>query len=75
MNNVVLLNPKSPLPDDLPSVLRQLADDVESGAVTAMVVGYKEDDTYKFLWPSTLESSLIISALANDRAIERFREN
>lgn len=73
MSNVVELPRQQKLPDDLPELLRKLADRVEAGTVTDMVVAYVEDDHYEYLWPSPLDDSLIICTLAQARAIDRYR--
>lgn len=69
----VVMNPA--LPPDLPGVLRQLADDVEAGKVTEMIVGYVQGDTgtYKFLWPSSTLDSLTLTTLAHAEAVDRMR--
>jgi hypothetical protein len=46
---------------------------VEAGRVTAMVVGYVCEDSYEFLWPSSLTESLTITALLQASAWDRFR--
>ena len=61
------------LPPDLPAKLREMAADVESGRITAMVVAYVEDDGYSFLWPSTPIESITLTALAQQTALDRFR--
>jgi len=73
MDKVVPLKTLPPLPTDLPARLRGMADDVESGRVTAMVVGYVSDGCYEFLWPSSMNDSLIIATLAQASAIDRLR--
>lgn len=74
MTNLVQLKPAPALPADLPATLRRLADDVEAGKVTAMVVGYVCDDTYQFLWPSSLTDSMTITTLMQACALDRFRQ-
>jgi hypothetical protein len=73
MSNITKLAPLPALPPDLPGRLRQLADDVEAGRVTAMVVAYVCDDCYEFLWPSSLTESLTITTLAQASALDRLR--
>ena len=73
MSNITTLKTLPLLPADLPRRLREMADDVESGRVTAMVVAYVFDGSYEYLWPSSLNDSLIISTLAQARAIDRYR--
>jgi hypothetical protein len=73
VNKITQLKPVPALPPDLPGRLRQMADDVEAGRVTAMVVGYVCEDSYEFLWPSSLTESLTITALLQASALDRFR--
>lgn len=73
MSDIRKLEPLPALPPDLPVQLRQMAEDVESGRVTAMIVGYVRDDRYAFLWPSSLTESLTIATLAQASALDRMR--
>jgi len=73
MSNIKRLEVLPPLPPDLSARLREMADDVEAGRVTAMIVGYVFDGSYEFLWPSSLADSLTISTLAQASALDRFR--
>jgi len=73
MSNVVTLKTLPQLPPDLPARLREMADDVESGRVTAMIVGYVCDGCYGFLWPSSMTDSLTIATLAQASALDRLR--
>ena len=73
MNKITALKPPPLLPPDLPGRLRQMAEDVEEGRVTAMVVGYVCDGCYEFLWPSSLTDSLTIATLAQASALDRLR--
>ena len=70
---VVALSPPRLLPRDLPATLRDLADRVERGDVTEMVVGFCERDGYEFLWPSSLHQSLILCVMLQQTAIDRMR--
>ena len=73
MSNVTTLKPLPQLPPDLPDRLRELADDVEAGRVTSMVVAYVLDGGYAFMWPSSLVDSLTLATLAQASALERMR--
>ena len=70
---VKLLKQPSPMPADVPDRLRQLAADVESGRVTALVIGLVCDDNYEFVWPSSLNESLLIATLLQASALDRLR--
>lgn len=50
-----------------------MADDVEAGRVTAMVVAYVYDGHYEFLWPSSKLDSMTLTTLAHQAAIDRMR--
>ena len=73
-NNIKLLDKPRHLPGDVPARLRQLADDVEQGRVTAMAVGYVIDGGYEFMWPSSLVDSLTLASLMQASAVAKFRE-
>lgn len=73
MGNVTALKTKPKLPDDLPEILRSLANEVESGAITDMVIGYVANGDYKFLWPSSLVDSLVLCDLAHSMALDRMQ--
>jgi hypothetical protein len=73
MSNITQLKPLPAMPPDLPEILRRLADDVESGAITSMIVAYVQDGNYEFLWPSSLIESMTLTTIAQQTAIDRFR--
>jgi hypothetical protein len=73
MSNIKALPAVSPLPPDLPERLRELADHVESGRVTAMVIAFARDGEYQFIWPSTRADSVVLAGLAHHQSIERMR--
>lgn len=70
---IAILRPPPALPADLPARLREMADDVEAGRVTAMVVAYVYDGHYEFLWPSSKLDSMTLTTLAHQAAIDRMR--
>lgn len=65
--------PKPALPSDTPAALRRLAEDIEAGTVTELVVAYVQDGDYCFLWPSTLIDSITLTTLAQSAAVDRMR--
>lgn len=73
VGDIVTLNVVAHLPPDLPARLRRMADDVEAGLVTAMVVAYVYEGRYEFLWPSSRADSVLLTALAHASALERMR--
>ena len=73
MSNVVELKRPSPLPPDLPATLRKMADDVESGNITDMAIVCVHDDNYRFVWPSSINDTIVMCTLALNSAIDRMR--
>lgn len=73
MTNITVIPTKQALPHDLPRMLRELAEGIERGTITEMVVVYVEDDNYRFMWPSGLHNSLVLTTLAQHSAIERLK--
>lgn len=63
-----------PLPDDLPALLRKMADDVEAGRLTGFYAGYtNEVGEYGFVIPSSINDTLILAALMYDMALSKYR--
>ncbi len=71
--SVVALPVLPPLPDDLPGRLRELADWVEKGIVTQMVLGFAVEGEYEFLWPSSLHDSVVLCSMMQQQAIDNMR--
>jgi len=71
----VLKSPRRALPADLPQELRNLASRVECGDVTEMVVAYcsGSDGDYEYMFPSSLQESLLLATLLQARCIDRYR--
>ena len=74
MSTVTVLKIPPRMPDDMPGLLRELADHIESGRITAMVVGFCRDDCYEFLWPSSIVDSFLISSMLQASALDKLRE-
>ena len=72
--NVVSLKPRGALPDDTASQLRDLAERVEKGEITELVIALVSDDVFEFLFPSSLTESLVLANLLHQKCIDRFRE-
>jgi hypothetical protein len=70
--NLVALPVRSPLPSDLPGILRDLADRVERGDIKQFVAMFATQDQYEFLCPSSLHDTLILAGLLNHRACAKF---
>jgi hypothetical protein len=54
-------------PEDLPQTLRELADAAEKGEITAMVAAYVQNDSYCFMFGSSLEKAIVLTALLQQR--------
>lgn len=73
MSNITALKPANPMPADFPDALRALADRVQAGEVTGFVAAYWCADEMTFLWPSSLSDSLVLAAVLQQQAIDRYR--
>jgi hypothetical protein len=62
-------------PDDLPRILRELADQVERGEVTAMVAAVICNDEPQLHWSASLWDSVVLSSLLQARAVKRMEED
>jgi hypothetical protein len=62
--------PMKGLADDL----RRLADAVDAGQVVDLVATFVEDDSYCYLWATSLFDAVGITAMAHAQAIARMRE-
>ena len=60
-------------PDDLAAFLRQAADDVDNGVITGMVFAAVRHNEYTLSFSTSLETSLVLSALLNNSAIQNLR--
>jgi hypothetical protein len=72
MSNVFQMPKSSKLPDDTGKQLRALADRCDRGEVDSLVIALAAGD-YEFLLPSSLSDSLVLSALLQERCIDRFK--
>jgi alkanesulfonate monooxygenase SsuD/methylene tetrahydromethanopterin reductase-like flavin-dependent oxidoreductase (luciferase family) len=60
-------------PSDLSQRLRELADEVDEGLITGMIVGFVHEGNYSFLWGASLSESLILAALLQQTSIDNMR--
>lgn len=58
-------------PDDLPGILRELADAAERGEVTGMVFAYVRDDLYQTGLSASPQQALVMSTILHERAVEK----
>jgi hypothetical protein len=68
-----VLPSRSAMPDDTANVLRRLADRIERGEVSALIVGMVADGCYEWMFPSSRVDSLTLSALLHATCIDRMR--
>ncbi len=73
-NNVVAMRQPRPMPDDFAAILRDLADKVDAGSVTSFVGMWVCDGVYEFTFPSSLNDSLVLATLLQQRAAAKFLE-
>ncbi len=60
-------------PSDLSQRLREMADAVDEGKITAAVIGYVYEENYHFLWGASLAESILLSALLQQTSIDNMR--
>ena len=60
-------------PEDLSQRLRELADEVDKGYITGMVVAYVGDGEYSFVFGTSLSESIVLSTLLKQSSIDRMR--
>ncbi len=73
---VLALAPKTqPLDEGIAQQLRDLAARIDAGEIECVVVGYTTADSHKYLFPGPLCSSLLLTDLMHNRAMERYRRN
>jgi hypothetical protein len=61
-------------PDDLPAILREMADAAERGEITGMVMASIRSGSYEISMSASLQESLVLATLLHTRTIEKFRE-
>ena len=72
MSNVKLLPTKNSIPPDTPVLLRALADRCERGEITSLVIALTADDSYEFIFPSSLNDSLVLADLLHAKCVNKF---
>lgn len=65
--------PLKAAPNDLADILRDLADRVDSGAITGMVIAHTEDDNYHFHYSASKNDCLIMATFLHQNCIDRLR--
>ena len=61
------------VPDDLPGILRELADAAERGEVVAMVMAYERDGLIHMQQGCQLRDALILADVLHSGIMDKFR--
>lgn len=72
MNIVPLVQPRKPA-SDLSQRLRELADLVDSGDVTDVILARVQGGSYEFLYAASLVDALVMSTLLQSNCVNRMR--
>jgi hypothetical protein len=60
-------------PDDLADELRQLADAVDRGDISGMIMAYVYKGDYSFAFGTSKAESILLAALMQQQSIDRMR--
>lgn len=60
-------------PSDLANTLREMADAVERGNITALVAAYVENDEYLFTYGTSMTEAVVLSSMLQDQSIQRMK--
>jgi hypothetical protein len=60
-------------PSDLANVLREMADSVERGDITALVAAYVENGEYLFTYGASMSQAVVLSSMLQDQSIQRMK--
>lgn len=58
---------------DLSAILREMADQVDAGTVTDMVIASVHDGNYEFTYAASFADCVVMSSLLHTNCIERMR--
>ena len=61
-------------PDDLADELRQLADAVDEGDISGMIIAYVYKGEYSFAFGTSKAESILLAALMQQQSIDRMRK-
>jgi hypothetical protein len=61
-------------PDDLSERLREMADEVDEGEITGMIVAYVHKGNYSFMFGTSLSESILLATLMQQESIDRMRK-
>lgn len=74
MTNLVRLNVGPRAPSDLSAQLREIADAIDRGEVTALVASMVRGNEFSFVYGASIRDSLELATILQSRCIERYRE-
>lgn len=60
-------------PADLANALREMADAVDRGEITALVAAYVENDEYLFTYGTSMTQAVVLSSMLQDQSIQRMK--
>lgn len=60
-------------PDDLSQRLREMADEVDNGDISGMVVAYIYKENYSFVFGTSMSESILLAALLQQQSLDRMR--
>lgn len=72
MTNIRVLDTGKKLPADLSENLRELANKVDRGEITEFVAGYVINGEYEFLYPSSLNDSMILTSIMQHLTADKY---
>lgn len=74
MADLVMLKTGPKAPEDLAKRLREEADAVDRGEITAYVSAFVRDGQYEVAFGASWVDSLVLSTLLQTTAVEKFKE-
>ncbi len=60
-------------PSDLSQRLREMADEVDNGQITGVIMGYVYEGDYNFLWGTSLSEAVVLAAMLQQLSIDHMR--
>lgn len=74
MSNLVRLDVGPKAPADLSAQLREIADAIDRGEVTALVASMVRGNDFSFVYGASIRDGLELSTLLHHRCVERYKE-
>lgn len=73
MTNLRVIDGGDRPPPDLSARLREMADQVDAGQITGMVIACVFDDSYQFTYADSLHDCLVMAAMLQQNCLDRMR--